>query len=1597
MSRAREQTTAAESADGERARLVRLYARHTAEPDHRPEAVTPLADVATVAREQRIVADRRVAGEPLVEVRAEDGAVVVEIVTDDMPFLVQSVLAGVGRVGSSARRLLHPIVVVRRAVTGEIQEVLTEADPADPPTGALVESWIRVDLEPTDGVTPDQLRDELLRTLHDVREVVEDRDRMVQRMRDLADDLLADELLPRGVRADPGSERDDLAQFLRWLTDDGHFTFLGYRHYTVEEGAESAPLRPELASGLGVLRRDSLVARSFAPDTSETRRSDLLILTRASVPSRVLRPVFPYYVGIRTFDHDGRATGEHRFLGMLTVPALHENVLDIPLVARRVRGAIRRAGYPMESYSGQQMLEVLSTLPREELFSSTEQTLHDVATGVLAMAGRRAVRVFLRRDPYRRFVSCLVFLPRDRYTTTSRLAMAEVLLRHLGGTGSDYTARVSEATLALVHFTVQTDPSRPEPELDPQALQDELTEAARTWDDRLIDRIGADVGSVPGLLSGIPESYKAAVPPARAVDDLRRLLALPEGGFDVRLHREVRQGGAGGRSTDTDLRLTLYLADSPVTLTRILPTLQYLGVEVVDEHPSEFVRPDGRRCWLYDFGLRVSEGDDTTAPVYAPDRIEQDFCAAFRSSWSGDAEPDRFSALVLRAGLHWREAAMLRAYARYARQVGSTFGVQYMADTLLAQPEVARGLVALFRARFDPTLVEDTREKAHEEALAHISQLIDQVTGLDADRILRGYLAMITATLRTNWFRDRSFFSFKIDPSAVPDMPAPRPRFEIFVYSPRIEGVHLRFGPVARGGLRWSDRPQDFRTEILGLVKAQAVKNAVIVPVGAKGGFIVRAARPDPAEVEACYRTFISGLLDVTDNLATVDGVAEVVPPPDVVRHDGDDSYLVVAADKGTAKFSDVANEVAASYDFWLGDAFASGGSVGYDHKAMGITARGAWESVKRHFVELGVDTQAQEFTVVGIGDMSGDVFGNGMLLSPHIRLVAAFDHRHVFVDPVPDAARGFAERERLFALPRSSWDDYDRAAISPGGGVWPRSAKSVPVGEEMRAALGLPAHVTKLSPPELIRAILLAPADLLWNGGIGTYVKACTQTHAAAGDKANDAIRVDGRELRVKVVGEGGNLGLTQEGRIEFARAGGRVNTDAIDNSAGVDCSDHEVNIKILLDRLVAAGELTRADRNAVLVEMTDEVSALVLQDNVDQNAVLGVGRSHASEMANVHSRLVADLEERTGLVRSLEVLPDAAGFAALEAAGTGLSSPELSTLLAHTKLDLTHRLLDSDLLEGSAFAPRLPEYFPRPLRERFPEAIRRHPLRREILGTMLVNEMVDGAGMTYAFRLAEETAAGPDDAARAYAVVTGVYALKAHWRQIREAGLPVDAADGLVLESRRLLDRASRWFLSNRPQPLAVGAEAARFAGQVRTLGRRLPDLLAGREQEAVRNRIAALVDQGVPEKLAARAATSLHAFGLLDVVELVELSERDGEPRDAEEVALLYYALSDHLGVDIAQTSVNALPRGDRWHQLARLALRDDLYGSLRSITLDALREAAPGTSVREAISQWERANASKLLRARAALQEIASAGQLDLATLSVVSRQLRGLAR
>ncbi|OZM71586.1 NAD-glutamate dehydrogenase [Amycolatopsis antarctica] len=1614
--------------------LIRLYYRHI--PAEEILDDDP-ADLVGAVRSHLQLAQARVPGRPAVRLvnptTAEDGwsrdATVLQIVTDDMPYLVDSVAAEFSRTGAQVQRIVHPIVVVSRDVTGELLEIHPNADVASPPEGAAIESWMYLEVDLiTDPSRARELDNRLTSVLGDVREVVEDTGKMEEAARALAEGL---ESAPPPL---PEEEVSSGAELLRWLAS-GHFTFLGYRHYELvdhpDSGSDEPALRAVLASGLGVLRQDSLAARGLTagPDTAATALAPtLLVLTQASAPSTVHRPVYPYYVGVKTFDTEGRVTGEHRFLGMFTTTALHENVLDIPVVSHRVREVIHRAGFPMASYSGQRMLEVLQNWPRADLFSADTDSLYSTATGAITLADARRLRLFLRRDPYRRFFSCLVFLPRDRYTTRSRLAMQDVLLAELEGTHLEFGTRLGETVLAQVHFTVHTDPaSLIEP--DTLRIQERLNEAVRGWDDLMVEAIlaerrerGPGAGNGSGSMgdesaseqgqrfAGVfPEAYKEDFPAGEALADLRRLETLRDES-DLAMRFYLPADAAPG-----ERRFKLYLLGGGVTLSTVLPLLQRMGVEVVDERPYEMRRADGTRSWIYDFGLKIDQRVLDRMNGHAESDLQVRFQDAFEAAWRGDCEVDGFNSLVLCAGLTWRQASVLRAYARYLRQAGSPYSQEYIENAVLAHTDIATALVRLFETRFDVSRPDEQRIEQAEVQVAELNAAIDEVTSLDEDRILRRLMSVIGATLRTSYHvvdadgNPRPYLAVKLDPQGVPDLPEPRPKFEIFVCSPRIEGVHLRFGAVARGGLRWSDRREDFRTEILGLVKAQAVKNAVIVPVGAKGGFVVKsppAATGDAGldrdaqlnEGIACYKMFISGLLDLTDNRS--DG--KPVPAPNVVRYDEDDSYLVVAADKGTAKFSDIANAVSADYGFWLGDAFASGGSVGYDHKAMGITARGAWESVKRHFRELGTDTQTEEFTVVGIGDMAGDVFGNGMLLSQHIRLVAAFNHMHIVLDPDPDVAASFRERQRLFDLPRSSWEDYDRSIISTGGGIYSRSAKTIPITPQVRVALGLDETVERLAPTELMRAILLAPVDLLWNGGIGTYVKAASETHADAGDKANDALRVDGGQLRVKVVGEGGNLGLTQRGRIEFARTGGKINTDALDNSAGVDCSDHEVNIKILLDHLIAGGHLDQEQRNELLGEMTDEVGDLVLGDNYRQNAMLGISRAHAGPMVSVHQRQVATLEKAGVLDRELEALPTSGEFKAMDKAERGLTSPELATLLAHVKLDLKDELLASELPDAEVFARRLPDYFPKPLQERFGDRIGEHPLARQIITTLVVNEVVDGAGISYAFRLAEEMNATATDAVRAYAVVTGVYDLPSIWAEIDALDnvVSTEIADRMMLETRRLLDRAARWFLTNRPQPLAVGAEINRFGETVAELIPVMGDVLRGREAESVQRHVSELVSEGVPETLAGKISVLLHTYGLLDVTEVAELAEQDAAlsaERSPIETAELYFAMSDHLNVDQMLTSISGLERGNRWHALARLALRDDIYSSLRAISLDALRHSDPGDEVDDKIALWEHTNSSRLARARAALDEISRIGKLDLATLSVAARQIRSTVR
>ncbi|MBT9297006.1 NAD-glutamate dehydrogenase [Rhodococcus sp. GOMB7] len=1528
----------------------------------------------------------------------------VQIVTDDMSLLVESVTAMLNRQGVGISQFAHPILTVERDDSGNLMSL---------GDSGIQESWMHVQLDSeVEDSALDAIEAHLGKVLADVRQVVGDTPDMKALQLRVADELESAAETASG-RITP-EEFSDTARLLRWMAD-GNYAVLGYRRF---EGTKDGS-RTVAGSGLGVLRSDAVTEGPMSlPPVADLPDRPLLVLTQGSFPATVHRAVYPYFVGVSILDDEGNIVGEHRFLGVFTVVALHENVLAIPLIERRVREVIARAGVDLHSYSGQAMLEVIQSFPRTELFSSDAETLFETVHAVHSIGLRRQVRLFVREDTFGRFVSCLVYLPRDRYTTRVRLAMQNLLWREFGPGTVDYTARVTENDLALLHVTIRRDPDSEPVHLDVseanrERVQALLTEVSRSWDDRINDLVRESPGVDPELVQRysrvLPDGYKEDFEPSRALADIARLEALAPGAIDVLLYRAVD-------SAPGAWRFTLFVGGDGISLSQVLPVLQSLGVEVLDERPHVVQRLDGVQCWIYDFGLSVPADlrasveidldaqvplETSTAPLT---EVQKRFTAAFGAVWFGRAEADRFNELVLRAGMSWRQAVVLRAYAKYLRQATFPYSQFHIEGIALTHPQTAFALVQLFEAMFDPEKQDDIRVAELDEQLR---ASIDEVLSLDADRILRGMFSLVKATLRTNFYvvdadgRSRDYLSVKLDPSRISELPKPRPAFEIYVYSPEVEGVHLRFGAVARGGLRWSDRREDFRTEVLGLVKAQAVKNAVIVPVGAKGGFVVKnppLPTGDPAvdrmvtleTGKACYTTFISGLLDITDNVHAATG--EVVTPDRVVRKDDQDRYLVVAADKGTATFSDLANSVAAKYDFWLGDAFASGGSVGYDHKGMGITARGAWESVKRHFRELGVDTQTEDFTTVGVGDMSGDVFGNGMLLSRHIRLVGAFDHRHIFLDPNPDAASSFVERQRLFELPRSSWADYDKSLISEGGGVWDRTVKSVPIAESVRIALGLAEGVTKLSPPELMQAILSAPVDLLWNGGIGTYVKASTETNAQVGDKSNDAVRVDGQDLRVKVIGEGGNLGVTALGRIEFSASGGHINTDAIDNSAGVDCSDHEVNIKILLDSLVRSQLLPTQERNPLLASMTDDVAALVLADNIAQNALLGISRVTASQMLGVHRRQLTDLTKARGLDRKLEALPTDKEIERRLEAGVGLTSPELATLTAHVKLSLKDDLLATELPDNDFFAQQIPQYFPTAVRDRFETEIKAHPLRRQIVATMLVNEVIDNGGITYAYRLAEETGASSTDSIRAYAAVREVFALDEVWSRIRSAGVSAEIENELIVESCRLLDRASRWFLANRPQPIAVGAEVARYSAAYRATAPLVPGLLAGHQLDDLLVRAQSVIDRGAPEALALDVFRLLDVYCLLDIADIADIADHD-----IAEVAELYYALDAHLGIDWLLSAVSGLERGDRWHSLARLALRDDLYSSLRQLTMEVLAGGEPGESPQEKIDEWESTNASRLSRARAALVEIFESGTLDLATLSVAARQVRSMVR
>jgi glutamate dehydrogenase len=1513
---------------------------------------------------------------------------VVEMVNDDMPFLVDSTRMEINRQDYAIHMILHPLIKVRRDEEGRLIEVLPpDAEDED----AISESVIHVEVDrQTEPEVLEDLKGAIEKTLTDVKASVEDWQEMRGRVGEIVTGL---------EENPPDFEPEDLAEtraFLEWVQDN-NFTFLGYREYDLTTLDGEEVLRAVEGSGLGILRQTEggAVSHSFAelpPDVRRLARTPkLLNLTKANSRATVHRPSYLDYIGIKKFDESGAVTGEQRFLGLYTFTAYSSSVFDIPLVRRKVRYVLERSGFPEASHNEKDLVEILETYPRDELFQMSKEELFDIAMGILHLQERQRVRLFVRRDTYGRFFSCLVFVPRDRYNTLIRERMQGILLRAFDGENVEYNVRLSESVLARIHFIIYTKPGEA-PGYDEEEIERRIVETTRSWADNLYEVLVEQCGEERGTelfrkyRDAFSPGYRAGFIPRTAVSDIMRMETLDsDDDLGMSLYHPIEE-------PEDFLGFKLFRLGDQVSLSGILPLLEDMGVEVVDERPHE-IKPEGSPpIWIYDFGLvHGADGELQTSEV------KEIFQDAFARAWRGAVENDGFNRLVLGARLTWREISVLRAYCKYLRQTGSTFSQDYMEDALVSNPHIATLIVDLFEARLDPSRQKDA-EAESERLKEEIEAALEEVESLDEDRILRSFLAITLATLRTNYYQGtpegemKGYLSFKLDPTEIPGLPLPLPRFEIFVYSPRTEGVHLRGGSVARGGIRWSDRREDFRTEILGLMKAQTVKNAVIVPVGAKGGFVVK--RP-PAEggreemqreVVECYKTLIRGMLDITDNISG----NEIVPPTDVVRYDDDDPYLVVAADKGTATFSDIANGLSAEYGFWMGDAFASGGSVGYDHKEMGITARGAWESVSRHFRELGTDIQNEDFSVVGIGDMSGDVFGNGMLLSRHIKLQGAFNHMHIFLDPDPDPETSFEERQRLFGLPRSSWTDYDEGLISEGGGVFPRTAKSIPLSEQVREMLDVEEEA--MTPTELMSAMLKAEVDLLWNGGIGTYVKASSETNAEVGDRANDTLRVNGDELRCRVVGEGGNLGFTQTGRIEFALQGGRIYMDAVDNSAGVDCSDHEVNIKILLDAIVEAGDMTEKQRNELLASMTDEVGDLVLRDNYQQTQAINQALALAHPMVDVHARYLHSLEHEGRLDRGLEFLPGDEELGERRSDNRGLTAPEIAILLSYSKITCYQDLLDSDAPEDPFLSRELEGYFPTPLRDRFREQIHEHRLHRQITATHVTNSLVNRCGPSFVYRLGEETGAEAPDIARAYLAAREIFSLRSLWDAVEGLDNVVEAGiqTQMMLDARKLAERATRWLLRYRRTPLDVGATISHFSDGADELAESIPAILVDGDREAVENAAGRLVEAGVPRELAERAAALGPMFPALDIT---DMANANGEPLDV--AAALYFALGDRLKLHWLRRHIEALPRDNRWRTLARSALRDDIFNQQAALTAEVLRNTPQDEAPGERIETWAHANEGPVHRTMQVLTDINSSGTFDLSTLSVALREIRNL--
>jgi glutamate dehydrogenase len=1572
-----------------------IYYAYTAEEELVKRS---LEDLYSIALSHWNFANQRVKGKPKIRVYNptlenhgwQTCHSVLELVIEDSPFLLESIAMELNHQGLTNSLVIHPIFDIERTAKGKLKEINTTLNGCSQ-EGAEV--FIHVEFDRLSD--PDRLKEisqKVVEVLNDVRAATEDWPACLGQLK------VTRKSLEKTAKGACKQAVKEAMEFLDWLVDD-HFVFLGYREYKItnQDDAMGFCIVPE--TGLGILRDEiaTIPGCEFLPLNESSCElvcnSQPILIAKATSRSTVHRAGMMDYVGIKQFDSAGNVVGERRFLGLYSSSAYQSNPSHIPLIKNKIAQVIQQSGFGSNTHNGKALLHALEDLPRDELFHATADELLECGLGILQLAVSQRVKLFIRDDIYGHFFSVLVYVPRDRYTTDTRHKLQKIFLEALRGDAVDFNVQLSESILARVHFIIHRSDGA-NIEYDLREIEQKIIDALHSWEDGAVDALHGYFGEEQGnhLYShygrGFSAAYRDDFSPRNVILDIERIMGLGEAGsscIEMMLYQPLEMEGSS-------LRFKLYCKGKPAPLSHTLPMLENMGVSVIDERPYEIIeQSSGGSFWIHDFGLQPSAGCEIDIELLKPL-----FQEAFEQVWSGRIENDGFNSLVLRAGMRWQEIAILRAFYFYLRQSGVAFSQGYIEQTLNGNTKIAKLLVSLFMVRFSPG--EKGREKKLEKLQRDIEGAIDEVASLDEDRILRRYLELILAIDRTNYFcgcedsKGFPYLSVKLDPLKILELPEPRPKHEIFVYSPRVEGVHLRGGKVARGGLRWSDRREDFRTEVLGLMKAQMSKNSVIVPTGAKGGFVAKQLTDSmdreavQAEVIDCYSIFIQGLLDLTDNLSG----KEIIKPEKVLCYDDDDPYLVVAADKGTATFSDIANAIAIKNDFWLGDAFASGGSVGYDHKQMGITAKGAWESVKRHFRELGSDIQQEPFTVVGVGDMSGDVFGNGMLLSEQIKLVGAFNHLHIFLDPDPDPATSFKERSRLFRLPRSSWSDYKESLISKGGGIFPRSAKSIPLSPEIREVLGISKN--KMSPNDLIQVMLKAPVDLLWNGGIGTYVKSAQEQDSDVGDRANDSVRINGFELNCKVVGEGGNLGFTQRGRIEYAKKGGRINTDSVDNSAGVDCSDHEVNIKILLNKIVCQGDLTEKQRNNILEKMTEEVGTLVLRHNYLQSGVISMIEAHAPEMLAVHHRLIELLEEEGLLNRDIEFLPNEEELEERKANKKGLLRPEISVLVAYSKMALKERLINSEYIETSYLLSELDNYFPKQLSKKFGKVFGEHRLRYEIIANQLINNLVNHLGISFPFRMMDETGADVASVVRNYRLACNLFSAEEVWNEIEllDGVISQEIQLDMKMELRKLIERTMFWLQRNRSKAFASEKVLEEFVPGIKKLSPSIIELLHESEREIVEEKSEQYREGGVPAKLAECVAVLTSQFVCLDIIAVKESSGRS-----LEEIAGVYFELGKQLRLGWLNGKVSKLPRSNFWQSLARSAIRDDFHAECRTLTSDVLSGGASSSSVEELVESWCKLNELAVERYQKLIQRIEAGSGIELEKMAVVLKELHAI--